>query len=333
MPLEIDISTEDHPDCRDSLLGKLAELSSDETLEIRSDHDPKPVLQEYRVKNDESLEWDYESDGPDDWLLTVTKTSENQGENEIDVRDIPPQKRHELLLETYSELSVNSSFVLVNDHDPKPLFFEFKSIHGDTFDWEYLKKEKNEYRVQITKKSESEPLPDEASTRVDVRLIPPPDRHKTIFHRFDLLAPGDAMEIVADHDPKPLYHQIEEIHGAEKFEWDYLLEEPGECRVLLAKTDASGTESTEEDRGNAQSNGDAQEDYPELDVRSYKPQKRHDLVFDRYRSLSSGEGFVLVNDHDPKPLYYQMNEEMEGEVRWEYRQQDEGEWKVLIGKE
>jgi len=48
---------------------------------------------------------------------------------------------------------------------------------------------------------------------------------------------------------------------------------------------------------------------PQLDVRTEAPAQRHELIFDNYHRLTQGEGFVLVNDHDPKPLYYQFEAE------------------------
>ncbi len=39
---------------------------------------------------------------------------------------------------------------------------------------------------------------------IDVRSIPGPQRHPLIFHTFDALAPGEALELVNDHDPFPL---------------------------------------------------------------------------------------------------------------------------------
>jgi uncharacterized protein (DUF2249 family) len=44
----------------------------------------------------------------------------------------------------------------------------------------------------------------------------------------------------------------------------------------------------------------------QLDVRAEPPARRHELIFDTYEQLEPGAGFVLVNDHDPKPLYYQF---------------------------
>ncbi|MDE3078214.1 MAG: DUF2249 domain-containing protein [Chloroflexota bacterium] len=48
--------------------------------------------------------------------------------------------------------------------------------------------------------------------------------------------------------------------------------------------------------------------------------------------MKPGDAFILVNDHDPKPLYYQFEAEMKGRFRWEYLQSGPDEWKVLIGK-
>lgn len=41
---------------------------------------------------------------------------------------------------------------------------------------------------------------------------------------------------------------------------------------------------------------------------------------------------MLVNDHDPKPLFYQFQAERTGEFTWEYELQGPKEWRVRIGK-
>lgn len=63
------------------------------------------------------------------------------------------------------------------------------------------------------------------------------------------------------------------------------------------------------------------------------PQKRHTVLLETIDSLIPGEGFVLVNDHDPKPLYHQVESEAGDEFRWEYRKREPGEFRVLIGKQ
>ena len=73
-------------------------------------------------------------------------------------------------------------------------------------------------------------------------------------------------------------------------------------------------------------------DVTELDVRSEPPARRHQLIFTTYNLLPSGDAFVLVNDHDPKPLYYQFQAEHEGEFTWEYLEEGPEVWKVKIGR-
>ncbi|MCX7521447.1 DUF2249 domain-containing protein [Microbacterium sp. STN6] len=71
---------------------------------------------------------------------------------------------------------------------------------------------------------------------------------------------------------------------------------------------------------------------PDLDVRTEEPWRRHELIFERYNALQPGEGYVLVNDHDPKPLYYQFAAEHAGEFTWEYLEQGPEVWRVDIGR-
>jgi len=48
----------------------------------------------------------------------------------------------------------------------------------------------------------------------------------------------------------------------------------------------------------------------ELDVREMPPADRHDRIHELFESLEAGETLVVVNDHDPKPLFYEMREEV-----------------------
>jgi len=70
----------------------------------------------------------------------------------------------------------------------------------------------------------------------------------------------------------------------------------------------------------------------ELDVRAEAPASRHTLIFATYGALAQGECFVLVNDHDPKPLYYQFAAEHAGQFSWDYLQSGPEVWKVRIGR-
>lgn len=69
-----------------------------------------------------------------------------------------------------------------------------------------------------------------------------------------------------------------------------------------------------------------------LDVRTVPPPQRHPLIFQTFESLAPGEAFLLVNDHDPKPLYYQFQAERAGTFSWDYVERGPEVWRVRIGK-
>ncbi len=69
-----------------------------------------------------------------------------------------------------------------------------------------------------------------------------------------------------------------------------------------------------------------------IDVRDVAPRERHPLLFNTFHALQPNENFELVNDHDPKPLYYQFNAEHPGAFSWDYLQQGPDTWRVKIGK-
>lgn len=47
-----------------------------------------------------------------------------------------------------------------------------------------------------------------------------------------------------------------------------------------------------------------------LDVRDVPPAERHDQIHDAFAALSSGETLTIVNDHEPTPLFYEMQAEV-----------------------
>ncbi|HLV22316.1 MAG TPA: DUF2249 domain-containing protein [Polyangiaceae bacterium] len=73
-----------------------------------------------------------------------------------------------------------------------------------------------------------------SAIELDIRLVPPREKHPTIFRTFDALAPGEAFTLVNDHDPFPLRHQFEATRpGA--FDWSYLEQGPAVWRVRIGK--------------------------------------------------------------------------------------------------
>ena len=69
-----------------------------------------------------------------------------------------------------------------------------------------------------------------------------------------------------------------------------------------------------------------------IDVRAIAPRDRHPLIFQMFRSLGTSGTMEIVNDHDPKPLYYQFQAELPGQVAWEYLERGPDTWRVRITK-
>ncbi|HJV46451.1 MAG TPA: DUF2249 domain-containing protein [Bacillota bacterium] len=72
------------------------------------------------------------------------------------------------------------------------------------------------------------------TTQVDARKYPPREKHPTIFRAFDELQSGQVMELVNDHDPRPLQYQFM-MERPEQFSWEYVEEGPEVWRVAIAK--------------------------------------------------------------------------------------------------
>ena len=69
-----------------------------------------------------------------------------------------------------------------------------------------------------------------------------------------------------------------------------------------------------------------------LDVTLLEPKQKHPTIFVRFDELSEGESLTIHNDHDPKPLYYQLLGERGNIFTWEYLEEGPQWWKVKISK-
>ena len=69
-----------------------------------------------------------------------------------------------------------------------------------------------------------------------------------------------------------------------------------------------------------------------VDVRSLVPAQRHTKIFQLVNELGPDSSFILVNDHDPKPLYYQLEAEYPKQFSWTYLENGPEVWRVEIGK-
>ena len=121
-------------------------------------------------------------------------------------------------------------------------------------------------------------------------------------------------------DPTEIHNIFRDSFDGE-YTWTYRKQEPGEFVVHVRKE--VGKKPTEAATSRVVST---------FDVRPYHPAKRHEMVFDSFAELEPGEAFIFTNDHDPKPLYYQIEAENKLPFTWEYLQAGPEVWQVKVAK-
>jgi uncharacterized protein (DUF2249 family) len=84
-----------------------------------------------------------------------------------------------------------------------------------------------------------EDMSDKETPLIDVRTLLPTERHPRIFGMLTSLAPGEALHVASDHDPRPLHYQIVSRYP-EEFDWAYLEQGPETWRVEITRVQGSG---------------------------------------------------------------------------------------------
>lgn len=69
----------------------------------------------------------------------------------VDVREVQHAQRHPLIFKTFDGLQPGQAFVLVVDHDPKPVIFELDFVRKGKFAYCYLEQGPSVWRVQMSK--------------------------------------------------------------------------------------------------------------------------------------------------------------------------------------
>jgi regulator of cell morphogenesis and NO signaling len=159
---------------------------------------------------------------------------------------------------------------------------------------------------------------------LNVTLLEPRLKHSTIFERFDELISGESLILHNDHDPKPLFYQLSAQRG-DIFSWEYLEQGPQLFRIKITKNQLVKAEPKEEEVSNSVKK------YI-LDVTAIDHKLKHQTIFQKFDELKPGESLTIHNDHDPKPLYYQLLGERGNIFTWEYLEQGEDLWRIKIAK-
>lgn len=145
----------------------------------------------------------------------------------IDVRSLPARERHPTVFGTWGGLPAGGAMLLVNDHDPVPLYYQFVCEHAGRFHWEYLEQGPEVWRVRIAKGDFPDPgfVPSQArvAPREAARASVPPVTLdvRPYFARGDTpctaideaaaaVVPGQALILLVPFEPMPLYAKFDQ---------------------------------------------------------------------------------------------------------------------------
>jgi uncharacterized protein (DUF2249 family) len=81
----------------------------------------------------------------------MSATTETYTDRILDVRPIPCSIKHREIFERWNSLPLHEHFILVNDHDPVPLYYQFLAEHAGQFSWDYLQRGPEVFQVKITR--------------------------------------------------------------------------------------------------------------------------------------------------------------------------------------
>lgn len=73
-----------------------------------------------------------------------------------------------------------------------------------------------------------------SAVSLDLRSLPPQERHLRVFSSFDALGADGTLELVNDHDPQPLRRQFDAL-VPNLFTWTAVESGPAAWRVRITK--------------------------------------------------------------------------------------------------
>lgn len=139
----------------------------------------------------------------------------------FDVRSIPCRVKHAQIFQRWADLPVGEFFVLINDHDPVPLYYQFAAQFPGAFLWEYIAADPGEFQVKITRLAPSPavalappprpPARERAAVErdvVDARGLEPPEPMMRILSAVEQLGPGRSLRGLTDRQPVHLFPEL-----------------------------------------------------------------------------------------------------------------------------
>lgn len=141
---------------------------------------------------------------------------------------------------------------------------------------------------------------------LDVRGLEPPEPMVRTLEALTVLPEGHTLVQLNARLPRFLLPELE----GRGFSWTVVEESEGRVRVAIRHAS----------------------DDTVVDARLHVPAEKHATILRAFRALESGASLVLLNDHDPVPLRYQLEAEHPDAFSWEYLEQGPELWRVRIAR-
>lgn len=172
-------------------------------------------------------------------------------ERHLDVTTLAPRDRHPRIMSEWDALGAADSIVLVNDHDPVPLYYQFACEYAGGFHWDYLAQGPDEWRVRITKGDFADPgftpnarmakpvaAEPNADAVIELDVRPIFTRGETPCAAIDAAVartkPGQTLVLLVPFEPVPLYAKL----GRQGFEHETEILEDGTYRLSFHRVSA-----------------------------------------------------------------------------------------------
>lgn len=238
------------------IMAAVGALSDDEVLVLLTTFEPMPL---FAVLGKRGFEHHSEQNADDDWTISFwqataghesdpavpSKSSEpeieaaDSGEIWLDVRGMEPPEPMVRTLAALEEMPEGKVLVHVNVRVPQ---FLLPILVERGFEYQIDSSDNTRVLVRISRQGTNQsPQTDEgdgnvstATRELDVRVIPPRDKHPSIFRTLDELGSGESLMLINDHDPKPLRYQLD-AERPDSYDWQYVAEGPEEWRVRITR--------------------------------------------------------------------------------------------------
>jgi uncharacterized protein (DUF2249 family) len=242
----------------------------------------------------------------------MSTTLQTNGTNHlIDVRQILPRFRHSTIFQKWNEMPAGDTIILVNDHDPVPLYYQFAAEYKNQYEWDYLEKGPDVWSVRITKTggapSSPPPKDDKPFTitqdavTLDVRPIfqsggsPCGIIDEAVSH----VKPHQVFRLIAPFEPLPLIAKL----GRAGFTHASKQQDDGSWKLEFHKEQAHGCCC---EKKKAQEDEKASGNDVVLDARGLEPPEPLVRTLEALTNLKKGNTLTMHSSRKPMHLFEEL---------------------------